>query len=250
MKPGVNPIVMLVHGAWHRPDCWDAVTAILKKKKIPVIAPAINPLHHTNKTGLSPETQTLLTLIRVNHFNHIILAGHSYGGTIIAELAGQIPQRIDHLVFLNAFVPVTGKSIMDDLPRFHRKVLHDLAKTSGDGTLRLPFAVWRDTFMNGADIGLIKTTYQQLVPERLDRFTRVSTAPPVADLKIPKIYVHAEDDIALPPGKWGWLPRMPDRLGHHRLIRIAGNHEVFFTAPGVIAGTILELVEAVPAVNC
>ena len=241
MNNGNQCTVILIHGAWHTPDCWDAVIARLKQKKFPAIAPLLHQSRHDSHTGHYPgEIQTLLKHIRENDLNQIVLIGHSHAGTIISELAGLIPQHINHLIFLNAFVPVKGKSIMDDLPRFHKKVLFDLAKASGDETILLPYTVWEDTFMNGAEPKLIKKIYRQLIPEHINRFTRPSTTIPVSDINIPKTYIHAEDDIALPQGKWGWVPRMPARLGDHQLVRIAGNHEVLFTAPDIVADAILQ----------
>lgn len=232
--------IMLVHGAWHRPDCWNGVMDHIKKNKFPVIAPSLD---HSGKGGHLRDVSTLLSFIRKKNLNHIVLVGHSYGGAVIADLAARIPHKVSQLVFLNAFVPVRGKSIMDDLPRFHQKVLFDLARASASGALQLPFQAWRDTFMNGAGEALTETTYRELVPEHIDRFTRVSTAEPVSGLDLIKTYIHATEDIALPPGKWGWLPRMPARLGDHRLIRIAGNHEVIFTEPDLVAETIMESVQ-------
>lgn len=237
MNDGKPCLVMLVHGAWHRPDCWNGVINHIKKFNIPVIAP---PLDGSGMDGHLHDVNTLLSLIREKDLDHIVLTGHSYGGAIIADLAARIPQRIARLVFLNAFVPLTGKSIMDDLPRYHRKILMELARASSDGTLRLPYQAWRDTFMNGAGDALTEACYRRLVPDHIGRFTRQATAPPVSDLNIPKCYIHATEDIALPPGKWGWLPRMPARLGAHSLIRVPGNHEVIFTAPDRIAAAILE----------
>lgn len=239
--------VILVHGAWHRPDCWNGVISCLDNSRFHVAVPDLNPVRHADDGIRPPETQTLLDLITTNNLDHIILVGHSYGGTIIAELAGLAPHRMEHLVFLNAFVPVRNKSIMDDLPRYHKKVLTDLAV--GEGSIRLPYQAWRDTFMNGAGDKLAETTYQQLVPEPLARFTRKSQAEPVSLLDIPRTYIHSADDIALPPGKWGWVPRMPRRLGRHRLVHIDGNHEVIFTAPAIVAEEIQAAVHSCPGTN-
>ena len=44
-----------------------------------------------------------------------MLVGHSFGGTVIARVAEEIPERLRRLVFRNAFVPLPGTRVEDDL---------------------------------------------------------------------------------------------------------------------------------------
>ena len=43
----------------------------------------------------------------------VLLLGHSYGGMVVTGAADRVPQRIARLVYLDAFVPQDGKSLMD-----------------------------------------------------------------------------------------------------------------------------------------
>ena len=43
----------------------------------------------------------------------LVLCGHSYGGMVIAGVAEQIAGTICSLVYLDAFVPESGKSLSD-----------------------------------------------------------------------------------------------------------------------------------------
>ena len=41
----------------------------------------------------------------VDDIANVILVGHSYSGMVITEIVNKIPDRIAHLVFIDAFVP-------------------------------------------------------------------------------------------------------------------------------------------------
>ena len=43
----------------------------------------------------------------------IILVGHSYAGMVVSDVADRIASQIKHLVYLDAFVPENGKSLLD-----------------------------------------------------------------------------------------------------------------------------------------
>ena len=42
-------------------------------------------------------------------------------------------------------------------------------------------------------------------------------------LDIPKSYINCTEDMALPPGEWGWHPRMSNGLGLYRLVQVSGS---------------------------
>ncbi|MCV7167625.1 hypothetical protein [Mycobacterium stomatepiae] len=48
------------------------------------------------------------------------------------------------------------------------------------------------------------------------------------------------DDRTLPPGEWGWQPRVSSRLARYRLIQMPGNRQVIFTNPIGLAEKIIE----------
>ncbi len=56
----------------------------------------------------------------------------------------------------------------------------------------------------------------------------------------PQRRLNGTEDIALPPGEWGWHPRMSRRLGPYRLVQLPGTHEVIFSDPNGLADKIIE----------
>ena len=98
--------VVLVHGAWADASSWRAVIALLQKQDISVIA-VQNPT-----TSLAADVEaTRRALSRAE--GPIVLAGHSWGGTVITE-AGDDP-KVKALVFVAAFAPEVGQSTGDQV---------------------------------------------------------------------------------------------------------------------------------------
>jgi hypothetical protein len=62
---------------------------------------------------------------------------------------------------------------------------------------------------------------------------------PAHELAVPTGYVLNTEDIALPPGEYGWAPRFPQRLGVTP-VPAPGSHEACFTCPGELAEALLE----------
>jgi len=57
----------------------------------------------------------------VNHLlwedlRDVVLVGHSFGGNAISGAAEVLPERMARLVYLDALVPVSGRSTFDDYP--------------------------------------------------------------------------------------------------------------------------------------
>ena len=110
--------IVLVHGAWHGGWCYRDTAKALRDMGHTVFTPT-----HTgvgSKYHLSAETITLETHVRdvlgvieAEELTDIILCGHSYGGMVITCVADRIPERIRSLVYLDAFLPEDGETLVD-----------------------------------------------------------------------------------------------------------------------------------------
>jgi pimeloyl-ACP methyl ester carboxylesterase len=109
--------IVLVHGAWHGAWCYRHTAAALRRMGHEVFTPT-----HTGvgeRAHMAGETITLETHIRdvagcieAEEISDIILVGHSYGGMVISGVADRMADRIKALVYLDAFVPGDGDSLM------------------------------------------------------------------------------------------------------------------------------------------
>jgi pimeloyl-ACP methyl ester carboxylesterase len=67
----------------------------------------------------------------------VVLLAHSYGGMVATGVANRLPDRIAQLVYLDAFVPKDGQSMIDLLPPSAAEETRQRALETGDGW-RLP----------------------------------------------------------------------------------------------------------------
>src|SRR5687767_5236401 len=93
--------VVLVHGAWHGPWCWDKVVALLDEEGVPSVAVEL-PF-----TSFADDVAATRGVIQAVD-GPVVLCGHSYGGAVITE-AGHHP-AVEHLVYLTAFALEEGES--------------------------------------------------------------------------------------------------------------------------------------------
>jgi pimeloyl-ACP methyl ester carboxylesterase len=107
--------IVLVHGAFGRAACWDRV------------APGLRAAGHTVEAidlpgaGDDPTPVAEVTLDRyarkvceaIDGGSPAVLVGHSMGGIVITQAAALCPERIERLVYVAAFVPWDGMSLID-----------------------------------------------------------------------------------------------------------------------------------------
>jgi pimeloyl-ACP methyl ester carboxylesterase len=107
---------VLVHGAWHGGWCWRFIRPLLKGHE--VFAPSLSGLgerKHLARPEIDLEThiEDVVSLLEFEDLRDITLVGHSYGGMVITGAADRAHQRIKRLVYLDAFVPESGKCALD-----------------------------------------------------------------------------------------------------------------------------------------
>ena len=56
--------------------------------------------------GLETHIQDILNVLRYEALSDVIIVGHSSSGVIITGVADHVPERIAHLAYLDAFVPI------------------------------------------------------------------------------------------------------------------------------------------------
>ena len=58
-----------------------------------------------------------MNVLAYEDVREVILVGHSYAGMVITGVAERVPERLRHLVYLDAFVPEDGESARAILAR-------------------------------------------------------------------------------------------------------------------------------------
>lgn len=137
---------VLLHGAWHGAWCWQKITPSLRAAGHRVYTPTQTGLgersHLLNAdVGLETFVQDLLNVLIWEDLHEVILVGHSFGGLAITAAADRAPERIRHLVYLDALILQNGQSPFSIVPSEVAESRRALAKQSPSGlTIPVPSA--------------------------------------------------------------------------------------------------------------
>ena len=109
---------VLVHGAWHGGWCYRDTAKALRDAGHTVFTPThtgVGERAHQAAENITLEThiRDVCGCIEAEELNDVILCGHSYGGMVITGVADRMAERIRSLVYLDAFVPENGESLID-----------------------------------------------------------------------------------------------------------------------------------------
>jgi pimeloyl-ACP methyl ester carboxylesterase len=106
---------ILVHGAFQTASAWDRVVPLLEDAGNKVIAVNL-PGRADDMTPLADITlqdyvDKVVTVIN-QQSESVILVGHSFGGIVISQVAETIPDKIKTLVYVAAYLPQSGESLV------------------------------------------------------------------------------------------------------------------------------------------
>jgi pimeloyl-ACP methyl ester carboxylesterase len=109
---------ILVHGGGHGGWCYKFVAERLRAKGHLVHAPSLTGLGergHLLHAGINLDTHItdIVRLLEAEDLHDAILVGHSYGGMVVTGIADRAPDRVGHLVYLDAANPLNGQSLVD-----------------------------------------------------------------------------------------------------------------------------------------
>jgi pimeloyl-ACP methyl ester carboxylesterase len=193
---------VLIHGAWHGGWCWDRVRPRLEGAGHRVAAPDL-PGH-----GADPTPTREVTLDKYAgrvcdvldaQTEPVVLVGHSMGGMVITAAAERRPEKVRALVYLCAFLPGDGDTLMalaggDStslvLPNLEVSEERGLATVRDDGIA--PAFYGR---CSASDVAWAKA---RLVPQALDPLNSPLHVTPGRAGRIPRDYVECLEDKAIP----------------------------------------------------
>jgi pimeloyl-ACP methyl ester carboxylesterase len=112
---------VLVHGEWHGAFVWQDVLRRLRALGHTATAPTLTGLgercHILNHSAdLDCHINDVVHHIEMEDLQNITLVGSSYGGMVITGVLARMPERIGKVVYLDAFVPSDGQTMVDYAP--------------------------------------------------------------------------------------------------------------------------------------
>ena len=124
--------IVLVHGAGTGGWLWDLEAEILRQRGHSVTAPTLRGVGDRlaeggPETSLSTHVDDVIGCLPDRAAAGPVLVGFSYGGLVAAGVVDRIPERVAMLIYLDAFVPVPGRSMFDLMPASMRASLEGAA---------------------------------------------------------------------------------------------------------------------------
>jgi pimeloyl-ACP methyl ester carboxylesterase len=124
---------VLVHGAFYGGWCWRRVRALLREAGHEVFTPTLTGAgerSHLLSRGVSLglHVQDVVNVLEYEELEQVILVGHSYGGMVITGVADRVPERLAHLVYLDAHLPDSGQAASGAFSAGTGEVLQSLSE--------------------------------------------------------------------------------------------------------------------------
>ena len=223
---------VLVHGAWHGGWCWIKVARLLTDAAHVVYTPTLTGLGeraHLARPEIDLEThiEDVVAVLEAEELRNVVLVGHSYAGMVISGVAGRVPNRIASLVYLDAFVPEPGRSLLSYQAPERAEAIRSSAAREGEGWRVPPFPPQRFGVTSVRDTEWL---LRRLVPQPLRTFDQPLPAVPAT--KMSRSYIYCSSPAT------GTFDQFAEALRDDRKWRfhdVKTGHDAMVTAPGEIA---------------
>jgi pimeloyl-ACP methyl ester carboxylesterase len=225
---------VLVHGAYHGGWCWKDVAARLRELGHTVYTPTWTGLgERSHLLSFRPTLETFIEdiaqVLRFEDLGDVVLVGHSFAGSVVSALADRMPERLRHLVYLDALVLLSGESSADRTPERSEAYRQRAKAASGDG-LGVPAAA-PEAFGVG-DPTLAAWVQPRLTPQPLQPyFDKLQLAGPLGN-GVPATYIACSQPVFEPLARSREISlSRPD----WRYLEIPTGHDAMVTLPGELA---------------
>jgi pimeloyl-ACP methyl ester carboxylesterase len=249
---------ILIHGGFHGAWCWDWVVPELEKLGHEALA--LDLPGHGERAAERPANylgriQPILDALRDDD----VLVGHSGGGYDICVAANEAPEKMGHMIFLAAGLPIEGKAVIEAAggsyeqdkggPARPTKLMDDstgmlrFVESQPDGTMKWTSKQGaRAFFYHDCDDATVDWAFSKISPGispfpwerlRLKAFW---------EAQIPRSYILCRQDRSKPRAMSEDVIR---RLGVEPLV-VDSSHSPFLSRPAELAALFVKAVSTQP----
>ena len=234
---------VLIHGAWSGANGFRHIRRILQAAGHQVYTPSLTGIGERSHLASPMVNLTMHVRDVVNHvlyedLRNITLVGFSYGGFVVAGALEHVADRVDHLVFLDAFVPANGETVLGHIGRGGR------APAQLGASWQIP-----PTERQFDDPDEAAWMSVRRGPQPLGCFTEpVYLAQPLEDFAFSRTYIKATRDPASDPGAQAFW-RAAERAkasSAWRYREIDTTHMVASNRPDELAAMLVDVADGAP----
>jgi pimeloyl-ACP methyl ester carboxylesterase len=231
-----KPTIVLVHGAFEDSSVWGHVTPKLEADGYKVVAVDLpgrpsSPLS-PDKVSLDLYRDTVVKALSTTK-GPVVLVGHSFGGIVIADVAEKTPKKIKTLVFLAAYLPQDGDSLVSMAQKdADAKIGPHLQIQKEKGIASIEYSARADLFANGAPEGLRKAIPDLILDEPLAPLATPVHVTAANFGKVDKVYIHTAFDQVISPA---FQAQMVAATPVRKEFTLQTGHTAFLTDPNGLA---------------
>jgi pimeloyl-ACP methyl ester carboxylesterase len=232
---------VLVHGAWHGGWCWREVVARLAAaghRAHAVTLTGVGERKHLMSPAITLETHIadVVNAIEAEEMARPVLAVHSFAGMIGTAIADRMPQRLAHLVYVDAVVPQPGESWSSTHAPATREARLAEAAASRDHSFAPP-----DPSVYGLAGAQHEWVRRRQVPHPGHTYTAALQFDPQRVAGVPRTFVDCISPALATIAPSRRRVRDPAFWGAPwRVVELATGHDPMVSAPGELARVLLD----------
>lgn len=231
--PKSLPTLLLVHGSWHGPWCWERLIPELgrlgiESRTVALPSCAADP----GPWGSLQDDAEAVSAAAGRIDGPVVVLGHSYGGVVISQ--ARYPANVARLIYLGAVMPDSGRSLVSYLPP---GPLPEYVLDRGDGTLMVNRAVIGRDLYGDCDAATVAWASDRVVPQNASApMTPIDAA---AWRQTRSTYVVLGDDLAIPTPLQRVFAGMATEARE-----LPGSHSPFAARPAALAALVADVLAA------
>ncbi len=237
---------VLVHGAWHGSWCWEKVVPLLRQAGHSVETPDL-PGHGQDKTPIREITLAAYAKRVCETLDAqakpVILVGHSMAGVVITQVAEERPDKIQTLVYLTAFLPQDGESLLQIARKnVDSLLMPNLIANEEQGSLTFKEgAPLKEIFCGDCPDEDVARAKLLLVPQAIAPMATPVRITTERFDRVPRVYIECLRDrtISPPIQKMMYLA-----TPCHTILSMETSHSPFFSAPRELVSHLTSLESA------
>lgn len=231
-----NKTFLLIHGAWEGAWSWKETIKYLEKSGHTVIAIDL-PGHGNDKTSISEITLQLYADKVKAELNNIgapvILVAHSFGGFVISQVAEEVPEKIEKMVFIASAVPYDGKTAVEVFTEDEEsEFLENLIFSEDKSSVSMSKETIKNIVFTGATEAQMEVVLPQLVNQASKPFFEQVITTQENFGNVPKAYIETTLDRVISLKAQRHVQKI---VGIEEVVTLEYGHVPLETAPNKLA---------------
>jgi pimeloyl-ACP methyl ester carboxylesterase len=230
---------LLVHGAFHGAWCWEPVIRELEAAghsatavDLPGAGDDTTPIGEVTLDSYADRVCAALAAEEAP----VVVVAHSMGGMAVTQAAARCGDRIAALIYVCAFLPADGQSLVDltELPEGAGDMVQANMIVEGEPpTATMPRGPALEAFYGMCTDEQATWAVERVEPQPLAPFVTPASLGESADDGPPRFYIVSTQDKSIPPAL---QRRMARERATAEVVEIEADHSPFLSATSELVG--------------